>query len=212
MSVPALVPYVFFGLCLAVLVWAFWRDKQERAQAAVQPFIPTEADPNKHLRDDIERARLEAERLDAMSSVEFRRSLDAFTRLEPRASMSSPKAETYNVHGAAGATTIGKVVNNVHHKPPQFELKTQHVDDLERLLRTIVPIPVKVFSEGGNKSKDVAAKVRDALRGRGFQVEQKISHYHWRENPEEVPIKARLYPSVEAPEEVYLHINADISG
>lgn len=84
-------------------------------------------DPNQSLRDDIERARLERERLDVMSSLEFGRALDAYRRFEPRApapleaaseaEMDKDKPGTVNVtsHGQQGGITA----HTVHvAKPP----------------------------------------------------------------------------------------------
>ena len=80
MSAPALIPWIILALSLATLAWSVW-PKKERGVATVSSG-PVPSDPNASMRAEIERLRLERARLDAEASLEFRRGLDAYARLD----------------------------------------------------------------------------------------------------------------------------------
>jgi len=80
-SAPEYIPYGLAAMLIGALMWSLWWPSRKRESAA--PTIPP--DPDAMIRHDIERARLEVERADALASLEFRRGLDAYARGESRA-------------------------------------------------------------------------------------------------------------------------------
>lgn len=81
-SAPEYIPAGIVLVSLGILAWSLWPSRKPETALLEPARAP---DPHAAIRQDIERARLEAERADALASLEFRRGLNSYVRGEPRA-------------------------------------------------------------------------------------------------------------------------------
>jgi len=96
-----LIGYGLLATAAGVFLWGvringrhWWQRRKALEQASP-------SDPHRAIREDIQRVQLEAERADALASLEFRRGLDAYVSGKPRAPPPLPEM------GTAGAAVFG---------------------------------------------------------------------------------------------------------
>jgi len=192
MSVPTIVPYIFIGVCLASLAWAFWSDRKEFSEVERDTnFLPAPApapaplpqpDPHHDIRLEIERARLEADRLDALSSLDFRRGLDAYVRGESRAPALLPQSPV----SAAALDAFREAWKEIETDRIPFAGLRLLASDYGIKVDHLDPASANLAYEIEGELREAAANNRLVVRGRPY-------HGPVRDNDPLIPIPANHF-------------------
>ncbi|MDQ0251617.1 hypothetical protein J2W22_003705 [Sphingomonas kyeonggiensis] len=100
--------------------------------------------------------------------------------------------DTYNVHGAPGGYTFGRV-DKLQLGQQRFELTDEIIDQFSTELNARWPnIPIEIEGVGGTRSNEIAAQLSTKLRQRGFTVLGEIGVVAFYFQRQSAPIYSRL--------------------